>query len=194
MPPPLLPPLLQQLVGLGLVGLGLYFAVQLGRGVAGYLRYRRIAPTALVTWPAPVPAQLPWLFLLGLVGAATAVFNAWMQRPASHVAGLALMAAYFLGLVPLARRIRLGLYRDGVWGHRGFLPWPEVARIAFVEATPDIVLLLTPRGSAAPFKLPVPAAEYGTVRKILEEKTRAGVMQLEPAILGLASGGHTSGG
>ena len=189
MPPPLLPPLLQQLVGLGLVGLGLYFAVQLGRGVAGYLRYRRIAPTALVTWPAPAPAQLPWLFLLGAIGAATAVFNAWMHRPASHVTGLALMAVYFLGLVPLARRIRLGLYRDGVWGHRGFLPWPEVARIAFVEAAPDVVLLLTSRRSAAPFKLPVPAAEYGTVRKILEEKTRAGAMHLEPAILGLSSGG-----
>ena len=181
---PLLPPVLQQLVGLGLVGLGVYFGVQLGRGVAGYLRYRRIAPTALVTWPAPVPAQLPWLFLLGLIGAATAVFNAWMHRPVSHVTGLALMSAYFLGLVPLARRIRLGLYRDGVWGHRGFLPWPEVARIAYVEA-PEIVLLLTPRREAAPFKLPVPAAEYGTVRKILGEKARAGALQLEPAILGI---------
>jgi hypothetical protein len=177
---PLLPPLLLQLVGLGLVGLGLYFGVQLGRGVAGYLRYRRIAPTAL----APVPAQLPWLFLLGVIGAATAVFNAWMQRPATHVTGLALMSAYFLGLVPLARRIRLGLYRDGVWGHRGFLPWPEVARIAFVEA-PEIVLLLTPRRNTAPFKLPVPAAEYGTVRKILEEKARDGLLRLEPAILGI---------
>ena len=111
-----------------------------------------------------------------------------MHRPATHVTGLALMAVYFLGLVPLARRIRLGLYRDGVWGHRGFLPWPDVARIAFVEATPDIVLLLTPRRTAAPFKLPVPAAEYGTVRKILEEKTRAGLLRLEPAILGLAPG------
>lgn len=188
MPMPLLPPLLQQLVGLGLVGLGLYFAVQLGRGAAGYLRYRRIAPTALVTWPAPAPAQLPWLFLLGLTGAATAAFNAWMHRPASHVIGLALMAVYFLGLVPLARRIRLGLYRDGAWGHRGFLPWPEVARIAFVEA-PEIVLLLTPRRAAAPFKLPVPAAEYGTVRKILEEKARDGLLRLDPAILGLLSGG-----
>ena len=183
MPPPL-PPQLQQLVGLGLVGIGLYFAVQLGRGVAGFLRYHRMAPTALVTWPPPVPAQLPWLLLLGAAGAVTAAFNAWMHRPATHVAGLALMAVYFLGLVPLARRIRLGLYRDGVWGHRGFLPWPDVARIAFVEA-PEIVLLLTPRRTGTPFKLPVPAAEYGTVRKILEEKARDGLLRLEPAILGI---------
>lgn len=189
MPPPLLPPLLQQLVGLGLVGLGLYFAVQLARGAAGYLRYRRVATTALVTWPAPAPAQLPWLLLLGAAGAITAAVNAWAQRPVTHVIGLALMAAYFLGLVPLARGIRLGLYRDGVWAHRGFLPWADVARIAFVEATPDVVLLLSPRRAEAPFKLPVPAAEYGTVRKILQEKARAGALQLEPAILGLLSGG-----
>ncbi len=181
---PLLPPLLQQLVGVGLVGLGLYFAVQLGRGAAGYLRYRRVAPTALVSWPTPVPAQQPWLVLLGITGAVTAAFNAWMERPVSHVTGLALMAAYFLGLMPLARRIRLGLYRDGVWAHRGFLPWPDVARIAFVEA-PEIVLLLSPRHQAVPFKLPVPAAEYGTVRKILDEKLRTGTLRLEPAILGL---------
>jgi len=179
-----LPPLLQQLVGLGLLGLGVYFGVQLVRGALGYLRYLRVAPTALVTWAAPPPARRPWLLLLGLLGAATAVFNAWMHRPALHVAGLALMAAYFLGLVPLARRIRLGLYRDGVWAHRGFLCWTDVARIAFVEA-PEIVLLLTPRREAAPFKLPVPAAEYGTVRKILEQKARAGALHLEPAILGI---------
>lgn len=181
---PLLPPLLQQVVGLGLLGLGVYFAVQIGRGVAGFLRYRRIAPTALVTWPPPVPAQLPWLLLLGGLGGATALVNAWMQRPLHHVAGLALMAGYFLGLVPLARRIRLGLYRDGVWAHRGFLPFAQIARIAFVE-TPEIVLLLTPRRSAAPFKLPVPAAEYGAVRKILEQKARDGALRLEPAILGI---------
>ena len=180
-----LPPLLQQLVGFGLIGLGVYFAVQLARGAAGYLRYRRVAPTALVSWPAPAPAQQRWLVLLGMTGAATAAFNALMQRPASHVAGLSLMAAYFLGLMPLARRIRLGLYRDGVWGHRGFLPWPQVARLAFVEAPSEIVLVLTPRDRAAPFKLPVPPAEYGTVRKILDEKARAGMLRLEPAILGL---------
>jgi hypothetical protein len=180
----MLPPLQQQVISLGLLCLGLYFAVQLVRGLAGYLRYRRVAPTALATWPPPPPAQLPWLVALGVVGAATAVFNAWTQRPLHHVIGLALMALYFLGLVPLARRIRLGLYRDGVWAHRGFLRWEDVARLAFVE-TPQVVLLLQPRRGGASYKLPVPGEEYGRVRKILEEKARAGLLQLEPAILGL---------
>jgi hypothetical protein len=179
-----LPPELQRLIGFGLLGLGVYFGVQLWRGVRGYLQYRRVARTALLTWPAPAPEQLPWLLLLGCLGAATAAVNAWYHRPVTHVTGLALMSAYFLGLVPLARRIRLGLYQDGVWAHRGFLPWPDVARIAFVEA-PEIVLLLTARHRAVSFKLPVPAAEYGAVRKILEEKTRAGQLRLEPAILGI---------
>jgi hypothetical protein len=180
-----LSPLQQRFVDVGLAGLGLYFAVQLARGLAGYLRYRRLAPTALVTWPAPGPAQLPWLVLLGLLGAVTAAFNAWMGRPLHQVVGLGLMAVYFLGLVPLARRIRLGLYRDGVWAHRGFLRWGDVARIAFVER-PQIVLLLQPRRGSASFKLPVPGAEYGTVRKLLEEKARAGALRLDPGILGLA--------
>ena len=175
---------LQPLVGLGLLGLGLYFAIALARGVSGYLRYRRLAPTALLTWPAPVPAPRTWLFW-GVIATLVAAANALKDRPKSHVAALALMAAYFLGLVPLAQRIRLGLYRDGVWAHRGFLPWPQVARIAFVEA-PEIVLLLTARHKVAAFKLPVPAAEYGAVRKILEEKTRAGQLRLDPSILNLS--------
>ena len=180
----MLPPPQQQLISLGLLGLGVYFAVQLARGLAGYLRFRRVAPTALATWPPPRPAQFPWLVLLGATGAATAVVNAWMHRPPHHVVGLLLMAVYFLGLVPLARRIRLGLYRDGVWAHRGFLRWEEVARIAFVE-TPEIVLLLQPRRRGASFKLPVPGEEYGRVRKVLEEKSRAGVLLLDPVIPGI---------
>jgi hypothetical protein len=183
--PAALPPLQQRMVDAGLVGLGLYFGVQLARGLLGYLLYRRVAPTALVTWPAPRPAQLPWLTLLGVLGAVVAVGNAWMQRPLHNVAGLGLMAVYFLGLVPLARRIRLGLYRDGVWAHRGFLRWREVARTTFVEG-PPIVLLLQPRRGGPSFKVPVPAGEYGTVRKVLEERARAGDLHLEPGILGLS--------
>jgi len=179
-----LPPLQQHLISAGLIGLGVYFFVQLARGLAGYLRFRQVWPTALLTWPTPRPAQLPWLLLMGVMGALTAAINAWLHRPPHHVIGLSLMAAYFLVLVPLARHIRLGLYRDGVWAHRGFLRWQDVSRIAWLE-TPQIVLLLQPRKGSASFKLPVPPEEYGTVRKVLEEKVRAGVLRLDPAILGL---------
>jgi hypothetical protein len=180
----MLPPFQQQVISLGLVGLALYFGVQLARGVAGYIRYRRVAPTGLATWPPPRPAQLAGLTGLGVLGAVVAAFNAWMGRPVHHVVGLALMALYFLGLVPLARRIRLGVYRDGVWAHRGFLRWEDVARIAFVEG-PPIVLLLKPRRGGLSYKLPVPGAEYGAVRRILEDKAREGALHLDPAILGI---------
>jgi hypothetical protein len=180
----MLPPFQQQLVTVGLLGLAVYFAVQLVRGLAGYLRYLKVAPTALVTWPAPRPAQLPWLVALGALGATTAAFNMWIKRPVYNVVGLALMAVYFLGMMPLARRIRLGVYRDGVWAHRGFLRWEDVARYTFVEG-PTIVLLLQTRRGGPSYKLPVPASEYGAVRKLLEEKARAGALHLDPAILGI---------
>jgi hypothetical protein len=180
----MLTPLQQQLISLGLLGVGLYFAVQLVRGGAGYLRYRRLAPTALLTWPTPRPARLLLLTGLGVSGAVLALVLALQHKPVHHVAAFALMAVYFLGMVPLARRIRLGLYRDGVWGHRGFLRWGDVARTAFDEG-PPIVLLLNPRGGGRSYKLPIPGSEYGTVRKLLEEKARAGALQLEPAILGI---------
>ena len=162
----------------------MYFAVLLARGLAGYLRFRSVQPTAVLTWPAPRPAQMRYLAVLGVLGVVLACVHAWLHRPIHHVIAFGLMAAYFLGLVPLARRIRLGLYRDGVWAHRGFLRWTDVGRIAFVE-TPQIVLLLRPHRGGATFKLPVPAEDYGAVRKVLDEKARAGVLHLAPAILGL---------
>jgi hypothetical protein len=175
----------QQIVSLGLIGLGAYFTVQLVRGLLGYRRYSRVRPTALATWPAPRQAQTVWLLALGVMGGGLAALNASLQRPAYHVYGLAVMSVYFLVMVPLATRIRLGLYRDGVWADAGFIRWEEVARIAFLE-TPQIVLLLVPRrGRRRPYRLPVPATEYGGVRKLLAEKARDGALQLDSAILGL---------
>ena len=181
----MLTPLEQQLISLGLVGMGVYFLVQLVRGLAGYGRFLAVRDTAELTWPTPRPAQLRYLTVLGVLGAVLAVVHAWLHRPIHHVVAFGLMTVYFLGLVPLARRIRLGLYRDGVWAHRGFLRWSDVGRIAFVEA-PQIVLLLRPHRGGASFKLPVPAGDYGAVRRLIEDKARAGVLRLDPAILGLS--------
>ena len=39
--------------------------------------------------------------------------------------------------------------------------------------------------STPPMRLPLPPAEYGAVRKVLEEKTREGVVHPQERILGL---------
>jgi len=174
----------QRIVSLGLVGLGVYFTVQLVRGLLRYRRFRRLLPTALTTWEADRPPQAGWLVGLGIVGGLLAALNGWLQRPPLHVYGLAVMSAYFLIMVPLSLRIRPGIYEGGIWADRGFLPWGEIARVAFVES-PRILLLLVPRRGGSSHRLAVPPGEYGEVRKHLHEKMRSGALHLDPAILGL---------
>jgi hypothetical protein len=173
-----------RVIGLGLVGLGVYFLVLLARGLVGFSRFRRVQSTALITWPVPRPSNYPLLVGLGVSGLVLAVVNLALGRPAHHVAALVLMALYFGGMVPLARRIQLGLYRDGVWADAGFLPYREIARMAFREGE-SIVLVLLPRGSSGPFRLPVPPGEYGAVRRLLQDKIRAHDLKMDGAILGL---------
>jgi hypothetical protein len=167
-----------------LLALGVYFSVLNVRGLAGYLRFLRVRPTALVTWAVPRPAHFPLLLLLGVVSAAVAVLNGFMQRPVHHVIPQGLMSLYFILMVPLSGRIHRGLYRDGVWADAGFLPWAQIGRLAFFEK-PEIVLVLLRRGSSASFRLSVPPAEYSAVRKTLEEQARAHVLNIDSGILGL---------
>jgi hypothetical protein len=167
-----------------LLGLGIYFSVLLIRGLRGYLLFRKVRPTALLTWPVPRSGQLPFLLALGVVATAVTALNAYLDRPLHHVLSQALMAAYFILMVPLCQSIRLGFYDQGVWADTGFLPYANIGRIAFRE-TPEIVLILLPRGRSGSFRLPVPPEEYGAVRKVLEEKIRDRVVNVEAGILGL---------
>lgn len=172
------------LLTLILLALAIYFSVLVARALAAYLRFRRLAPTALVSWTPPRPRYLSWLVALGVVSFAVAVLNGTLNRPFHHVYSQGVMAAYFIVMVPLVARIRPGLYRDGIWADRGFLSWERIGRMAFVE-TPEIVLVMVPRGGASPMRLAVPPGEYGMVRKLLEEKIRARQLTMEKAILGL---------
>jgi hypothetical protein len=170
---------------LGLLGLGIYFSVLLFRGLKGYLLFRKVRPTALVTWRVQRPANFKLLLGLGIVSTALTILNSYLGRPFHHVYGQAVMALYFILMVPLSSTIHLGLYRDGVWADTGFLPYARIGRMAFREQ-PEIVLILLPRGGGSPsFRLPVPPEEYGSVRKLLEEKRRANVLNVESGILGL---------
>jgi hypothetical protein len=167
-----------------LLALGIYFSVLLIRGFLGYLRFRRVRPTALITWPVPHPAHLRFMIALGILNTGLTVLNGLLARPFHHVFGLGVMALYFVLMVPLSLRIHLGFYRDGVWADAGFLRYGDIGRLAFLE-TPEIVLVLLPRGGSGSFKLPVPPAEYGAVRKVLEEKIRDHVVNVDKGILGL---------
>jgi hypothetical protein len=143
-----------------------------------------VRPTAVLTWPVKRPANFGMLVGLGVVAAAVTLLNSLMHRPLHHVFSQAVMALYFVLMVPLSARIHLGLYRDGVWADDGFLPYARIGRLAFRE-TPEIVLLLLPRGASGLFRLPVPRDEYAAVRKVLEEKIRARVLNVEAGLLGL---------
>ena len=121
---------------------------------------------------------------LGVVSAAVAALNGYLQRPVHHVVPQGLMSLYFILMVPLLASIPLGLYRDGIWSEAGFVAWAQIGRLAFRE-TPEIVLILLPRSGSSSFRLPVPPGEYGAVRKALEEKARARVLNVDQGILGL---------
>jgi hypothetical protein len=167
-----------------LLALGIYFSVLVAKSLRGYLLFRRIRGTALVTWPLPRPGHFPFLLALGFVSAGVAVLNSYLQRPFHHVYSQGVMAAYFMLFVPLTMRIHRGLYRDGVWADTGFLPYGNIGRMAFVER-PEIVLVLVPRRGSGALRLPVPASEYGAVRRVLEDKIRERAVNMEQAILGL---------
>jgi hypothetical protein len=164
--------------------LGVYFSVLNGRSLWRYAQFRRVRPTAVLTWPVPRPPHYSFMILLGIVSGAVAFLNGYLDRPVHHVISQALMALYFILTVPLSARIHFGFYRDGVWGDAGFLPYGDIQRLAFLEG-PVIMLVLLGRGRSRPFRVPVPPGEYGAVRKLLEEKKREGVMQTQERILGL---------
>ena len=174
-------------LSLGLLGVAIYFSVLVVKGLARLWLFRKLRSTAVTTWPSRAPAGYRFLVGLGCFSAGLAVVTALRERPPHHVYSQAVMALYFMLMMPLAMRIRRGLYEDGVWADTGFLPYRKIGRLAFRE-TPEIVLVLVPRGrSTGSFRLRVPPGEYGTVRKVLEEKIRARVLVPEKAILGLSS-------
>ena len=168
-----------------LFALAVYFSGLLIWSLARYAKFRRLRPTALLTWPNRPPRNWRFLVGLGALSGAVALLNGILQRPFHHVYSQGIMSIYFLLIVPLTSHIRLGFYQDGVWSESGFVPYARIKRLAFRE-TPEIVLLLLSRGARSRvFPLPVPPNEYGAVRRLLEDKAREHALTIDDAILGL---------
>ena len=175
----------ERVLGTVLFVLAVYFSALLVWSVARYAKFRRLHPTALLTWPSRPPRN--WRFLVGLdaLSGAVALLNGVLQRPFHHVYSQGVMSIYFLLIVPLTSHIRLGFYEAGVWSESGFVPYERIKRLAFRE-TPEIVLLLLSRGARArAFRLPVPPEEYGAARRLLDDKVREHALTIDDAILGL---------
>ncbi len=167
------------------LALGLYFSIALARGLQAYLSFRRLQPTALLTWRTPRPQNFSLLLALGVLATIVTLVNGLMQRPFWHIFGQATMALYFLLIVPLLARIHVGFYEDGVWAETGFVPYGQIRLLMFRES-PELVLILLPRGGpAAAFRLGIPKGEYAAVRKLLEEKRREHLLAPDQGLLGL---------
>lgn len=164
---------------LGMSLVSVYFSLMTLRAARLLWRFSRLRPTALVSWVAPAPLWRPYLMGLGFLAAALAVIL-W-ERPFVEFYSQAVMAFYFILVVPALGRIRLGLYRDGVWTETGFVRWSEISRVGFKEQ-PEIVLVVVDRHSGAGYRLGVPAGEYGAVRRLLQEQARSGALRLEPVL------------
>jgi hypothetical protein len=165
--------------------IGAYFTWQIIVGLVQWARFMRLRRTSLVTWPAR-PYPLYRLSLaLGVLAAGLTIVSlvqgSYLHRTYSQAA----MAVYFLGLVPLLRRVRPGLYEDGIWCDGGFVPYCDVGRWAFREE-PELHLMILTHGSRVASDVAVPPEEYGTVRKVLEQKSRENVVHLDPKPIDLS--------
>jgi hypothetical protein len=168
---------------LSLVGVAVYFSVLIVRDLIRYVRFRKVRRIALVTWRTPQRAAFWLLVMLGAVNLPVAALTL-AYHPFHEVVSPLSIALYFTLILPLLARIPMGFYGEGVWAEGGYLPYNRIRRFAFFEG-PQLVLLLLPWGGGGAVRLPVPPDEYGAVRKLLGEKIRTHVMNLEGGILGL---------
>jgi hypothetical protein len=140
--------------------------------------------TALVTWPAGGPRlRFVWLGL-GILSACSMVVGGLTGARWLHVYSQGIMAFFFLGVPHLTKTMRIGFYESGIWTETTFVPYGRIGRWAFAES-PEIRLMLVPRGSGRALQLVIPRDEYGAARKILQGKTRDQVLAPDAAILDL---------
>ncbi len=180
---------MDDLLGLSFLALAALFAIWNSVSLYQYVSYRRIAPSAELTWP---PAK-PWFYNLCLgIGffmvSLTAISIFLLNRPAVTVVSQFLMALYYTVLFPLSFQIRRGLYSSGIWSESGFVPYSRVRALDWIEK-PAVVLVVRTEGGplgAGYARLVVPGELYGQARRILAEHIEDRSLTVEKSILGLS--------
>ena len=161
-------------------------------GVAQFLRARARRDRAILVWPPPRPPLAPLFLLIGLILLLLILYNFVTQRARiPQIFGESMMLVYYLAVVHLKARLRLGVYADGIWTDSGLVPWSRIDALSWQEK-PRLSLLVVSRARSVARRLTVPADLYGQARHVLRERVAAHDLKLGGAglTLGLHDGGE----
>lgn len=171
-----------------MLALGVGFLIANGRVLRDLLRYARRRQAAVLVWQPARPTFFTLQLAIGWALVLLIVSNLVTAsvRP-GPLFGQMMMACYYTAGVPLARRVRRGFFRQGVWTDSRFLPYSRIGGFTWREAG-RIELVLLARGEGRAFRLVVPGEHYGAARRLLRDQLAAHV--IEPAGTGLDLGGR----
>ena len=156
-----------------LLVLGVGFLVANLRLLARFARFWTLRSSAVLTWPARHPTSYGISLSFGLLfGALVFVKIALQHRPLADAFGEGMMFIYYAYAFPLSLKIGRGLYADGIWSERGFVPYRQIGGLSWREGA-KLTLVLINRVRKAVRYLDVPQERYGEVRRLLRDKIAA---------------------
>ena len=138
-----------------------------------FFRNRALQRSALVTWAGPRPPLYRLFLWVGAVLAIVIFYKlAVLKLHPRFVFGETMMLVYYVYAMPLAQKIRRGLYADGVWTESGFMPYSAIGGLTWREG-PPIRLVLLYRWRTFARHVIVPEPVYGEARRVLRDKIAA---------------------
>lgn len=154
------------LVGAGFLVLNLQIAYQ-------YVKYRRQARSALLTWDPPRPPLYRMFLWVGALLGVEIVYKLAVLRMApNNVFGETMLLVYYVYTLPLSLKIQRGFYEDGIWTDRAYISYGNIGGLTWREGD-RITLVLLQRWRNFARRLTVPEPLYGEARRVLRDKIAA---------------------
>ena len=82
------------------------------------------------------------------------------------------MFVYYACAFPLSLRIGRGLYDQGIWAEKGFVPYSQIGGLSWREGK-ELTLVLIYRVRKLARRVAVPERHYGAVRRLLRDRIAA---------------------